>query len=232
MAIPVLQDLAHLFYPELCAACEEQLLQQEKHICLNCRLDLPKTGFHTLRNNPIEHIFWGRVPLQNAAAFLYFQKDNKVQQLMHQIKYKGRKEVAEILGKWYGQDLKTNTAIAGADYIIPVPLHSSKLKKRGYNQSEWFARGLSASTGIPMNTHSLVRIKKSETQTKKSRFMRWENVAEIFEVTDPAALQGKHIILVDDVVTTGATLESCAQTLLTAQPLLKLSIVTLAFANG
>lgn len=232
MTPTVLQDFIHLFYPELCAACERQLMQQEKHVCLECRLNLPKTGFHLQPANPVEQIFWGRVPLKNAAAYVYFQKEGSVQRLMHHIKYKGRKEVASTLGKWYGKDLKSNPVLASADYIIPVPLHTSKLKSRGYNQSEWFAKGLSESLQIPLATHILIRARKSETQTRKSRFMRWENVSEIFQVTDAAFLKHKHVILVDDVVTTGATLESCAQALLTAQPDAFISILTLAFANG
>lgn len=232
MALAVLQDFIHLFYPELCAACERQLMQQEKHVCLDCKLNLPKTGFHLQSRNPIEQIFWGRVPLKAASAYVYFQKKGSVQRLMHQIKYKGKKEVAETLGRWYGRDLLSNPALASADHIIPMPLHGSKLKSRGYNQSEYFAKGLSNSLQIPLDTELLIRARKSETQTRKSRFMRWENVSEIFQVTDAAALEHKHVILVDDVITTGATLESCAQTLLSAQPAVSISIVTLAFANG
>lgn len=227
----LLQDFLYLFYPELCAACERPLLKHEQHICLDCRLNLPKTDFHKEAGNPVERIFWGRVPIYSAGAFVYFQKDNKVQRLMHQIKYKGKKEIAHTLGKWYGAELKKNERFASADFIVPVPLHSSKLKRRGFNQSEWFARGIAESTGIAVNTNIIHRTRKSETQTRKTRFKRWENVSDIFSVSDAALIKNRQLILADDVITTGATLEACMQTILLAEPSAKLSIATLAFAS-
>jgi ComF family protein len=227
----IIDSFIHLWYPELCLSCKTSLNRSEEFICLDCELHLPKTNFHTFKSNPAEKIFWGRFPIENAAAYLYFEKSAGVQQIMHQIKYKGRKELARKLGDWYGTDLINQPGYKSINDIIPVPLHQKKLKTRGYNQSEWFAMGLSNSMKIPVMKENLVRIKNSETQTKKTRYKRWENVSEIFQIQNPALLRDKHILLVDDVVTTGATLEACAQTILALNCRCKISIVTLAFAN-
>ena len=226
-----LNDFLHLFYPQLCLACQGQLGNAETLICLECKYNLPKTGFHQVKNNPVSRIFWGRFPFENCSSYLYFEKAADVQQIMHHIKYRGGKEVARLVGLWYGEELSQSLGYNDIDMIIPVPLHAEKLKKRGYNQSEWFAMGLSDGMNIPVNTNCLYRIKNSETQTKKTRFKRWENVSDIFDVKNPEQLKNKHILLVDDVVTTGATLEACAQTILDLNCGTIISIATLAFAN-
>src|SRR5665213_2609001 len=208
------RGLLHLFYPELCVACGNGLSADENIICLDCQLNLPRTGFHTFKGNPAEKIFWGRFPVEQVSSFLYFEKAAGVQQIMHHIKYRGGKEASKLMGQWYGNELLRAENYEKPDCIIPVPLHKTKLISRGYNQSEWFGKGLALAMKIPLETDILIRAQKSETQTRKTRYKRWENVSEIFEVIRPETLNNKHILIVDDVVTTGATLEACAQTIL------------------
>lgn len=224
-------DLLHLFYPVGCAACG-RLLQQEEHgICLICQHELPRTGFHCHRDNDVEKIFWGRVPLTLGAAFLFFKKGGHVQELLHNIKYRGAKEAAEEVGFLYGLELKEEPAFATADVIIPVPLHKSKLRKRGFNQSEYFGKGLSQGMGRPQDTEHLVRTTATATQTKKGRWQRWINVEHIFQQTKRHYFAGQHVLLVDDVVTTGSTLEACAKILLENNSDIRISIATLAKAT-
>lgn len=176
-------------------------------------------------------LFAGRIRLHSAGAFWRFQKGGKVQEIMHQLKYKGRKELGNLAGRMYGAHLKKHPDFATIDAILPVPLAPKKLKKRGYNQSACFAEGLSMSMGRPHWNHSLERRTETDSQTNKTRFERWQNVSTVFGVREPQRLQGLHVLLVDDVVTTGATLEACAQELLLI-PGLKLSIVTMAYAQS
>jgi ComF family protein len=222
-------DFISLLYPRLCAACGNTLWVREEVICTYCDFHLPKTFFHLDPENPVHRIFWGRIPLEGACAMYYFQKGNRVQQMIHELKYRGRREVGVTLGRKYGLDLKSTPFIANAGIIIPVPLHYKKQRKRGYNQSEVFASGLSFSLGIPMDARILVRTRASETQTRKSRFSRWQNVSEIFRVEDPATLLDRHVLLVDDVITTGATLEACAAALMSV-PGVRISIAAIAAA--
>jgi ComF family protein len=222
-----IEDLISLLYPEICNACGKPLHKHESLICNYCKVKLPITNFHLQQENPIEKIFWGRVPVEKAGAFLYFHKGNRVQQLMHNFKYKGKKEIGVLIGSIYGQELSKSNTFSDADLIIPVPLHPSKLKKRGYNQSEYFAQGISNITKIPYNSNILLRTVASSTQTKKNRFERWQNVETIFNVVDSDLIANKHIILVDDVITTGATIEACTYTLLKAAPC-KVSFLALA----
>jgi ComF family protein len=229
---PLLQDFVSLFYPELCAACETRLNNTEKHICLECRYKLPRTDFHKKTGNPAEQKFWGRAPVFRAASFFYFTKAGRVQTLMHSIKYRNMRDAAVTAGEWFGQELLTEADFASADCIIPVPLHKSRMRKRGYNQSEYFGKGLSAAMKIPLDTSSLKRIRKNETQTKKGRYKRWENVSGIFRCEETEAAEARHILLVDDVITTGATLEACVQAILAVNCRHKISIATLAFATN
>ncbi len=203
-----LGDFISLIFPRICAGCGNNLWNKEETICHFCEYHLPKTNFHQDPENPVSCLFRGRVEIETGAAFLYFHKGSNVQRLVHQLKYKGRKDVGIYLGKRYGHLLKYSPHFNSADAIIPVPLHRKKQMQRGYNQSEQFAIGLSGSMNIPVNTLLLSRIKATETQTRKSRFSRYENVKEIFTVNSPQDWKGKHLLLVDDVITTGATLES------------------------
>ncbi|PJA10039.1 MAG: hypothetical protein COX70_00045 [Flavobacteriales bacterium CG_4_10_14_0_2_um_filter_32_8] len=223
----MLNDFFNLIFPKLCCACNQALLKNEKIICTTCIVNLPKTNFHLDVENPVNKIFWGRVPIEMATSFYLFSKKGKVQHLLHQLKYKGVKEVGSVIGNLFGQELKQSTSFNGIDYIIPVPLHKKKLKKRGYNQSEWIAKGLSEAMDIPINLNTLHRKVDSTTQTKKSRYNRWENVGEIFDITGNE-LDNKSVLLVDDVLTTGATIEACAQVLI--QHGCKVYVATIAYA--
>lgn len=222
-------DFLALFYPRLCAGCQATLVRGEEVICLGCQADLPKTGFEKVKDNPVSQLFWGRADVQLATAFCGFDKGGIMQHFMHQLKYKGSKEVGEMLGKLFGNDLKQCDPFLEIDLIIPVPLHPKRERSRGYNQSHEICKGISAVMGKPMVTGNLVRNHYSETQTNKGRFERWENVRELFSVKSPQTLKGKHILLIDDVVTTGSTLEACANVLLQV-PGVKVSIGTLAYA--
>jgi ComF family protein len=203
------------------------LLRHEDILCTICFHQLPKTNFHLQENNPVYRIFWGRVTVEHAAAWCYFQKGGKVQHLIHLMKYNGKKEIGQYLGLIYGRELMLSPLYQNVDVIIPVPLHPKKKRKRGYNQSELIAKGLSETMKIPVDTKTLIRTTASDSQTKKSRYRRWENVKEIFCVTNFTLLQNKHILLVDDVLTTGATIDSCATELLKIYGV-KISVVALA----
>lgn len=222
------KDFINLLYPQPCLACGDILGKHEDSICTSCIVNLPKTNYHLHNENPLNKIFWGRVSIEMVAAYYYFNKGNKVQNLLHQLKYKGANNVGEKIGLLYGYELLESTNFKDVDFIVPVPLHPKKLKKRGYNQSESFAIGLAQSLKKEVLTNLLLRTVNSETQTKKSRFNRWENVSTIFTISNSTNIKGKHILLVDDVITTGATIEGCAQLLV--QRNAKVSVVTIACA--
>jgi ComF family protein len=223
-------DLVSLFFPRQCQACGDTLAPAEEEICLRCLFQLPYTNFHQTIDNAMEQALWGRVPAEGAAAFLYFNKGSRVQRMIHRFKYKGRHQVGTFLGKVYGHELLKQPPYNTVDLIIPVPLFKKKQAKRGYNQSEVFAKGLSQTLGVPVETNRLFRIRESASQTRKTRDERWENVKEIFSVTHPEQLENKHILLVDDVFTTGATIEACAATLL-KESNIRISVVTIAYAG-
>lgn len=224
-----INDFISLIFPKICAGCGNSLWKNEEVICHFCEYHLPKTNFHSDLENPVTHLFWGRVSIESGAAFLYFNKGNIVQRLVHQLKYKGRKDIGIWLGAQYGLALRDIAPYNTIEVIIPVPLHMKKYMQRGYNQSEQFAIGLAGTLNIPVEKHLLTRIKATETQTRKSRFKRYQNVREIFTTKDPESWKGKHLLLVDDVITTGATLESCIQAL-TVIPDVKISIACIATA--
>jgi len=222
-------DLLDLFYPNLCIICNESLLRGEKMICLHCLHGIPKTNYHLQPDNTVEKRFWGKVPLYRGTSFFFFQKGSPFQKLLHQLKYKGNKEIGEHVAMYAAADLLNEPDFCSVDLIVPVPLHPRKYARRGYNQSEWIARGLSAVLNKPIDTHYLRRIRESATQTRKSIFDRYKNTEGIFLLTDPSVFSGKHILLVDDVLTTGSTLEACMQALLVTENI-KISIFTLAVA--
>ena len=225
----LIDDFISLLFPKICAACGNSLWKQEETVCLSCEFHLPRTNFHLALENPVSQLFWGRVNLESAAAFLYFNKGNKVQRLIHQLKYKGRKDIGIYLGRQYGQHLKYSPFFQTVQLIVPVPLHPKKFVQRGYNQSEQFAIGLGETMKIPIDPYAICRKKETETQTKKSRFRRWQNVAEVFDVTNPGSMEMKHVLLVDDVITTGATLESCIHALSSIHGI-RISVATIAAA--
>lgn len=226
----VFSDFFALFYPEVCLACNRVLLKHEEVICNFCDIELPKTLFHTMKDNPLEKIFWGRVKLESVAARYYFRKKSKIQRLMHRLKYKGAKEVGIIIGEKYGHELLENPIFRSVNVIVPIPLHPDKERIRGYNQSEMFGIGLSESMNIPQDTKHFLKATSTESQTKKNRYNRWENVKEIFTIVDEDFFKGKHILLIDDIITTGATIEAAAQMLLKIEGV-SVSVVGIAAAG-
>ena len=219
----------NLLFPNVCVACGDALNANEEQICLQCLYYLPKTNFHDTPENEMEQRFWGKVPIKRAAALFYFNKESSVQAILHQLKYKGNKEIGEILGRQLGITLNRCADFQNIDVIVPVPLHRNKLRKRGYNQSEWIAKGIAQKWNKPLDTDNLFRAIENPTQTKKGLYERWENVNDIFKLKDNSAFQEKHVLLVDDVMTTGATLEACAKAVLQSQNA-KVSAAALAIA--
>jgi ComF family protein len=223
------EDFFSLFFPQLCSGCGKSLFKNESVICTDCVYNLPYTDFHKDSDNAVAKQLWGRIPFTAAFAFLHFHKGSRVQSLMHQLKYNNKPEVAFKLGEMYGAQLHSSDGVKSFDVIIPVPLHPAKEKKRGFNQSDFFARGLSQTLNIPVDL-SLRRKVFTDTQTRKSRFVRYENMKDVFVLPHSTSLEGKHVLLVDDVITTGATIEACAVELLKITGL-KVSIATIAFSN-
>ncbi|MCK5857226.1 MAG: ComF family protein [Bacteroidales bacterium] len=205
--------LVDLFYPRLCMACGRSLLKHEHVICSYCTVQLPKTNFHKITDNPIETVFWGRADIKAATAYYKYTKDGKVQHLIHQFKYKGFREIGVYIGALLGKLLQESNRFTDIDIIIPVPLHKSKLRKRGFNQSELFARGLEKTMKAVVIDDNLYRKIASSTQTKKSRWERYKNVNDIFGIRDASLFENKKLLLVDDVITTGSTIEACASIL-------------------
>ena len=226
-----LYSILNLFYPRVCAACGEPLLKDENTVCLKCRYTLPRTGYEHHSDNPVAQSFYGRVRLHAATSCYFFAKSGKVQHLIHQMKYKGNKEAGIFLGQQIGESIKNEPLFQGIDYIIPVPLHPKREKQRGYNQSLMIALGIHETTSIAVADKYLVRAVYTATQTHKTAEERFKNVQNIFEVRFADELKGKHILLVDDVLTTGATLEACVQALENI-PGITISIATAACAGN
>ena len=214
--IIMFSELLHLFFPRLCPACGSALFKNEQIICFRCKNILPRTEFHLKPGNPLERVFWGRVPIKSAAACFIFRKEGGVQKLLHELKYNNAPEIGREIGRLYGRELVNSPSFYEADLIIPVPLHPKKLSIRGYNQSGVFGEGLQETLPARMNEDALVRNLNTGTQTRRSRFERWENVDSIFAVPNSELVRNKRILLIDDVITTGATLESCAVNLFKA----------------
>jgi ComF family protein len=223
------RDVIQLLFPKTCVACHVNLVKNEQHLCVACLLDLPQTRFHEMHDNALAKTFWGRLPVEQAFAFVYFKKGNAVQHILHEIKYKNNKELAVFVGQYYGSIL--HAAGIKLDGVVAIPLHSNKLRSRGYNQSELIAEGLAQSLQVPNLSSYVTRVKATETQTKKTRFARWQNVEEVFSLKREHAFVGKHLLLVDDVITTGATIEACGNQLLQASGV-KLSVASIAFASN
>ncbi|MFO8054809.1 MAG: ComF family protein [Bacteroidales bacterium] len=229
--IKPVNDLFNLVFPFHCEYCGQTLKQGENVLCSFCEYQLPLTHFHFHYNNPVEAIFWGRVFIESAASFLYYQKGEMVQHLIHQLKYHNKGHTGIYLGGLFGEHLLQSRRFSGAEVIIPVPLHWKKERFRGYNQSDKIAHGLAESMRLVKDTGSLRRRAHSVSQTHKARYDRWKNVHNIFELSDSASwLEGRHILLVDDVITTGATIEACANKLYEIKNV-RLSVVSLACPN-
>lgn len=224
------RDFFALVFPENCQACNQSLARQEKLICTSCLYELPYTNFHNHHDHVVARQFWGKINLRASYALLYFIKGSRVQRLMHRFKYKNMPGIGNALGRIAGKQLASNDIFKTVDIIIPVPLHPSRMRKRGYNQSTRFAEGIAEVMGAEVMEDSLVRKRATETQTRKSRLERYENMKSVFMVSNPHELTGKHILLVDDIMTTGSTLEACGRTLLEIEGV-TLSIAAIAYAE-
>jgi ComF family protein len=212
----ILEDFISLFYPRYCRGCFNGLVKGEDLVCTQCLLEMPKSYYHLYPENPFYRKFRGRLPVKHVMTLYKFVKESRVQQLLHALKYKQQPELGEMLGRVYGQDLREADYRSSFDLIVPVPLHISRRQIRGYNQSEEFGKGLAQMLDVRCDDTYMMRDARTETQTHKSKLSRWENVNRIFRVVNPSEIAEKRILLVDDVVTTGATLEACGQALLNA----------------
>jgi ComF family protein len=226
----ILHSSLHLLYPHTCHGCGSDLLSSKELLCGQCIFTLPNTFFADSADNAVEKIFTGRLAVKAAYSQLYYNKGAVVQRLIHQLKYKGNRDIGIYLGKLMGQTLLNNERFGAVDYLVPLPLFPAKEHKRGYNQATVLCNGMAAVLGVSVSNGNVVRRRFTQTQTRKHRTERWENVAGSFVVNNPAALEGKHLLLVDDVVTTGATLDACGNVLLQV-PGVTVSIATLACAS-
>ncbi len=222
------ESLLHLLFPHICSGCGTDILSRESHLCMRCMSRLPLTDFEKHRDNPVEKLFWGRLPLQSASAQFYFTKESLVQHLVHQFKYKRNQELGLQLGRIMGKQLQLSVRFH-AEALVPLPLFPAKEKRRGYNQAKVLCDGISQVTGIPVLNKVITRPQHTETQTRKGRIERWKNVEGKFILLQPGAIQHKYILLVDDVITTGATLEACGAELLNAEGV-RLSVAALCMA--
>jgi len=222
--------LLSLLLPRSCAACGHILKDWEECLCLVCLGKLPVTRFHEELDNKMAEMFWGRVRLTQAIAWFYFRKGSIYQDALHHLKYNNRPDIGFLLGRQYGYELNRSPAFIKPDLLVPVPLNPKKLRKRGYNQSDSIAKGLSAGLKIPMDKTVLTRPVQTGTQTRKSRYDRYLNVSGKFKVNCPNLIENRHILIIDDVITTGATLEACAEELLKS-PGVTVSVAALAWAS-
>uniref|UniRef100_UPI004049637A ComF family protein n=1 Tax=Gelidibacter sp. TaxID=2018083 RepID=UPI004049637A len=217
-------------FPKVCYGCHSFLNDNEQHICTQCRHELPLTNFNTLENNAVEKLLYGRVPIEQATALLWFKKKGIVQHLLHNLKYKGHEDIGLFLGEWLGEELSELKTFQNIDVVVPVPLHKSRQRKRGYNQVHTFAKAIADKLQVEVNTSVLQKTKATETQVFKDRLKRWNDDNTIFSVSNTNDFKGKHILLVDDVITTGATIEACSNALLKIEGI-KISVVTMAIAS-
>lgn len=226
------QALLNFFFPRYCPICGEILYHPQMVLCVSCDIKLPRTRQHLQPDNEMEKMFWGKIPLARAASYFYYSRGSQNDRIIHQFKYRGQKELARQIARMAACELQPSGFFQGIDYLIPVPLHPEREKQRGYNQSEWLAKGLSDITGIPVCTHWVERTLSTETQTRKSAYERRHNMQHVFSLlANPAELSGKHLLLIDDVLTTGATLTACAEVFCNIENL-QISIFTLAQTRG
>lgn len=227
----MLKSIINLFFPPVCSGCKAFLLSNENIICTVCRHEAPLTNHHLQTENEAFKKFYGRIPVEHVSALLYFNKKGIVQEMIHGLKYRGQEEVGTVLGEWYSEDLKTLKTLQSVDAIIPVPLHRKRLRNRGYNQVTNFGLALSENLKIPYNATVLKRTIYSKTQSKKNLLGRTEGIDFAFDVSFSEKDHNKHFLLIDDVITTGATLEVCSKALLKI-PGAKISIVCMAMAHS
>ncbi len=224
-----MKSLINLFFPKVCYACSNYLSDNEDTICINCRHDLPITDFHFNNDDSVKKVLRGRANIAHGTALFRFEKKGPVQRLIHGLKYKGYEHIGELLGDWLGGELSEIEAYKAIDMVIPVPMHPKKLKKRGYNQVAKFGQQIAKALNAEYVDDVLVKISNTKSQTTKGRLARWNNANEIFAVKNILKIENKHVLLVDDIITTGATLEACASALSQAK-IIKISIATMAIA--
>ena len=225
------QNLINLFFPKCCAGCESFLLADEIVICTQCRHEIPLTNHHKIENNEVFQKLYGRIPLEFGASLFYFHKKGIVQEMIHKLKYQGQEEISAMIGNWYSEELRHLEQINKIDYIIPVPLHKKRFRERGYNQVEGFGKALSDNLKIPYNENLLKRKLYTKTQTKKDLLGRSNVIDSVFDISFSEDHHGKHFLLIDDVMTTGSTLEACSRALLKI-PDSKISILCMAFSHS
>ncbi len=226
----MIKNLLNLFFPVVCEACNAVLRDNEVVICTSCRHQLPVTNYHFNNSEAVKKIVYGRVKLENATALLHFSKKGIVQQILHNLKYRGHEQISAFLGKWLGSELNKIETYKTIDIVVPVPLYKTKLRKRGYNQVAEFGKEIANALNAEYNDSVLVKTKSSKTQVFKGRLKRWNDDGALFNITENESLKGKHILLVDDIITTGATVEACASVLLKIDNI-KLSLATMAIAD-
>ena len=230
MKLQIIKDLLQIFYPQLCLICEDILLQNEPFVCLFCRHDLPVLFYKDSTNNEIIRKFYGRIPVEEANTLLTFHKEGKIKKLIHALKYNGNENIGIFLDNWTGELLTENKQFTGVDFIVPVPLHTKKLKKRGYNQLTKFGERLSSYLKKPLKENILLKVDPTKTQTFKQRFERFEDNELKFSIEDTRIFANKHILLIDDVLSTGATLEACSKKLQKTSNI-KISILTMSLTR-
>lgn len=224
----IAEGLMHLFFPQVCAGCGTDISKADATLCFSCLHRLPLTKFGNWQGNPVEKSFWGRIPVEQATALCHFTPGSLIQDLLHRIKYKGDRETGLFLGSLLGKSLKDSDRFHTLEALVPLPLYPARERKRGYNQATVLCEGIAAATGLPVVNNVVRRTVATETQTHKNRIDRWVNMEGRFEIADAALIKAKHVLLVDDVITTGATLEACGRALLAATGV-RLSIATLAY---
>lgn len=226
----MIKNLLNLFFPQICSGCSKHLSDNELQICTSCRHQLPLTNFHDDNDNAVHKMLYGRVKLECATALLHFSKKGIVQQLMHNLKYRGHEDIGQFLGEWLGEELRHIPSYADIDVVVPVPLHKSKLKSRGYNQVDKFGKALAEALHADFNTSVLIKTTSTKTQVFKDRLKRNTHIKSNFEIVNPIVLKDKHVLLVDDIITTGATIEDCSNQLLQIEGV-KLSLATMAITD-
>ena len=227
MKCNILDSLARLCFPPCCIVCGHALSASEECLCIQCLQELPKIRQIFPDDQEIEKRFWGKIPIERAMSYFHYTKGNSFDKILFEIKYHGRKDIGRIMGRHVARHLLPGGFFEGIELIVPIPLHPARLRKRGYNQSEWIAKGVSEVTQIPIDTTSVARIVHNTTQTRKSTWERWDAVQGIFSVNDAKKLEGKHILLIDDVLTTGVTVTSCATEIIKVRGT-RISVLTLA----
>ncbi len=226
----IFKDIFYLFFPKVCLSCKLELKQNEISICTLCRHDLPTTCYTNIEKNLLEKKFYGRVQLEEATSLFFYHKKGKVQTLIHELKYKNQEEISTLFGGWLANEMLESNRFKTIDYVVPVPIHPNKRKKRGYNQVAKFGEMIAKNINAKFCEDKLIKVASTESQTKKNLIERWRSVDELFQLNDTTIFNNKHVLLVDDVITTGATIETCANEILKSKNV-KLSVAVMAYAE-